>query len=502
MQSELNRAGLAYLCLPAAQVTRNRLRWETVNDCRAAFSTLPRFCEKDRRPVAVRTYTNSSKADSPRPRRSTIRNERQHSKTAVASDGHSPEERYIFVDTFTQIRAFGGDPEKVTIWGQSAGAGSVLQHVVARNGKTSPKLFRAAITSSTFLHSQYKYDGKIPLTFFNEVASQAGCNGTRPLDCLREVDSATLAVINTNIILTGFAGTFTFSPVVDGSVVSIVGELLEGNATRDKTDASRIVRMVYGRDRYDGWGFEVSKDGMEPGGALDVQKEIGNEVGVVQEVFVNVLDPRKAPGALKLLRRVDGSFIKQSPTDALSQGALNTYVRSLFPLLGAKESSAAASLYESLGSSVDLQKSHPPCSDLCLPHLPATQRPPREGVQGRICALHGDDTINYFSTFGEFGSVLHSNNTAFITAFTQGFVSFAAHLDPNAKLRPSIAPCGRGGRAARRRSWCSTRRRAARRILRRVTRRARCWSDANSGRANAILLGSSRMDGDCEAPIY
>ncbi|KAJ7795580.1 hypothetical protein B0H14DRAFT_2391488, partial [Mycena olivaceomarginata] len=58
-------------------------------------------------------------------------------------------------------------------------------------------------------------------------------------------------------------------------------------------------------------------------------------------------------------------------------------------------------------------------------------------------ALHGDDTINYFPTFDEFGSVLHFNNTAFITTFTQGFVSFAAHLDPNAKLRPSIAPVWR-----------------------------------------------------------
>jgi hypothetical protein len=59
--------------------------------------------------------------------------------------------------------------------------------------------------------------------------------------------------------------------------------------------------------------------------------------------------------------------------------------------------------------------------------------------------------INYFPTFHEFGSVLHFTNTAFITAFTQGFkfISFAAHLDPNAKLRPSIvwSRCSTGQRA-------------------------------------------------------
>jgi len=61
-----------------------------------------------------------------------------------------------------QISKFGGDPKKVTIWGESAGAGSVLQHVVANGGKTNPPLFRAAITSSPYLPSQYKYNDRIP----------------------------------------------------------------------------------------------------------------------------------------------------------------------------------------------------------------------------------------------------------------------------------------------------------------------------------------------------
>ena len=61
-----------------------------------------------------------------------------------------------------QISKFGGDPKKVTIWGESAGAGSVLQHVVANGGNTNPPLFRAAITSSTYLPSQYKYNDRIP----------------------------------------------------------------------------------------------------------------------------------------------------------------------------------------------------------------------------------------------------------------------------------------------------------------------------------------------------
>ncbi|KAJ7366632.1 hypothetical protein DFH08DRAFT_948654 [Mycena albidolilacea] len=95
-------------------------------------------------------------------------------------------------------------------------------------------------------------------------------------------------------------------------------------------------------------------------------------------------------------------------------------------------------------------------------------------------------TINYFPTFDGFGSVLHFNNTAFITAFTQGFkfVSFAAHLDPNAKLRPTIGPVW---------SRCSTGRRAVPHIAPSNT------SSALLGAAGAMRLsfnfaGSLRFD--------
>ncbi|KAF8179591.1 alpha beta-hydrolase [Mycena galopus ATCC 62051] len=280
------------------------------------------------------------------------------------------------------IHKFGGDPDQVAIWGQSAGAGSVIQHLVARDGKTSPKLFRAAMTSSTFLPSQYQYNGRVPQALFNEVASQARCNVTDSLDCLRGVDSVTLGDINANIMLTGFAGTFTFSPVVDGS------------------------------------------------------------------------------------------FIVQSPTDTLSQGTLNAnillsmtntnegalwnnqsgeydvaqYVRNLFPLFGTKESSAVASLYAPLGSAVDQVNAIMGESIFICPTYLLLNTLPGKAYKGEYAippALHGDDVINYFPTFEEFDPVLRFNNTDFITAFSQGFFSFAANLNPNAKLRPTITPVWR-----------------------------------------------------------
>lgn len=45
--------------------------------------------------------------------------------------------------------------------GESAGAGSVIQHIVAHGGNTQPPLFKTAMMSSTFVPFQYAYNDTI-----------------------------------------------------------------------------------------------------------------------------------------------------------------------------------------------------------------------------------------------------------------------------------------------------------------------------------------------------
>ncbi|KAH9966977.1 Alpha/Beta hydrolase protein [Lactifluus volemus] len=85
----------------------------------------------------------------------------------------------------TYISEFGGDPTKVTIWGESAGAISVALHMLTNNGNQQG-LFRGAIMQS---------GGPIPVgdiehgqQYFDLMVEKTGCKGSSDtLNCLREV---------------------------------------------------------------------------------------------------------------------------------------------------------------------------------------------------------------------------------------------------------------------------------------------------------------------------
>ena len=78
------------------------------------------------------------------------------------------------------IKAFGGDPEKVTIFGQSAGASSVAFQITAYNGRQED-LFRAAILESKYTNPTPPPTWPAYQTAWDLVVADVGCENSFPI---------------------------------------------------------------------------------------------------------------------------------------------------------------------------------------------------------------------------------------------------------------------------------------------------------------------------------
>ncbi|KAJ6480718.1 Alpha/Beta hydrolase protein [Mycena vitilis] len=280
------------------------------------------------------------------------------------------------------ISKFGGDASKVTIWGESAGAGSVIQHVVAHNGKTKPQLFRAAITSSSFLPSQYKYNDRIPESIYGEVVAQTNCaEAADTLACLRAADVSTLENANVNISAAAFFGTFVFVPVVDGEFIT------------QRPTVSLAERKVNGE------------------------------------------------ALLSVTNAFEGTIFVDQTTAATANAT--QYSLNLFPNLAAAQADKIGALYAGLGSPIFQENAVMGDSIFICPTYLLLDAFAGRSFKGEFAippAFHAVDTEYYFpSLLVDFPEIVIPifNNTAFINAFAQSFISFAISLDPNIKLYPS-----------------------------------------------------------------
>ncbi|KDR83231.1 hypothetical protein GALMADRAFT_221150 [Galerina marginata CBS 339.88] len=275
------------------------------------------------------------------------------------------------------ISKFGGDPLKVAIWGQSAGAGSVLQHVIANGGKTNPPLFRAAITSSTFLPSQYHFNDRIPETLYNETVAQTNCSSAADtLNCLRNADLNTLQTANKVINSSGFFGTFVFVPVVDGTFIT------------------------------------------------DRPTQLLKEKKINGQALLSVTNTFEGTG-----------FVNQSTADTVQ---VTNYVSQLFPNLGTTDAQTAAAMYASagLGSNINQAIGIVGESIIICPTYYLLRAFGESAFKGEFAippGLHAGDVPYYFTH----GRPPPFANVDFDKAFGESYMDFALSLNTNVKWDPT-----------------------------------------------------------------
>ncbi|TID25648.1 putative lipase [Venturia nashicola] len=114
------------------------------------------------------------------------------------------------------IALFGGDKSRVTAAGESAGAGSLLHHLVAFGGTEDPLFHRAMIQSPVF-QPIVDRDG-LGEAVFRKFETQAGCTN-QGFACLAAISTERFQSASDAIVKQAPPGTFSFGPTSDGHLI-------------------------------------------------------------------------------------------------------------------------------------------------------------------------------------------------------------------------------------------------------------------------------------------
>ncbi|KAL2844384.1 alpha/beta-hydrolase [Aspergillus pseudodeflectus] len=114
------------------------------------------------------------------------------------------------------IHLFGGDPNHVTVIGESAGGGSILHQIIAYGGSNGPVPFQQAILQSPAFTPDQILNPAEQERIFNQFLRFANVS---TLEEARNLPSSALMEANRQQVYNSPLGSFTYGPVVDGIFV-------------------------------------------------------------------------------------------------------------------------------------------------------------------------------------------------------------------------------------------------------------------------------------------
>jgi len=214
------------------------------------------------------------------------------------------------------IHAFGGDPSKVTIWGQSAGSISVSLQMVT-NGGNPEGLFRAAFMQS---------GSPLPTTditagqpYYDFLVERTGCSGSSDtLACLRAApyDKLKAAMDSTPSISSYQSVALAWLPRVDG--VFLV------DAPQKLIQRGEVARIPF-----------VSGDCDDEGTLFSISQTNITTPAELRTYLIDFFFPNATESQIdKLLRLYPQDVTQGSPYDTGTQNALTPEFKRLASILG------------------------------------------------------------------------------------------------------------------------------------------------------------------------
>ncbi|KFG87945.1 carboxylesterase family protein [Metarhizium anisopliae] len=125
------------------------------------------------------------------------------------------------------VEQVGGDNQQVSAWGESAGAGSILHHLIRQDGEIDPGFQTYYAMSPAYEMSwDNAPDGRLD-TYYRMYSKFADCGDKYDIDCLRRANRTNLVKANQELFDTvRQTGLFPVGPAVDGKWIRTIPSIL------------------------------------------------------------------------------------------------------------------------------------------------------------------------------------------------------------------------------------------------------------------------------------